>query len=154
VTVERRQAVDWDAWMDERRDTFETGVSFNVYCGLKMEAAGAGYARMRMPLTPEMFNPFGAVHGGATSALIDSVAGTAISAGTHPDDRVMGTIDMQVHFLRRATGSVLVAEGRMVRAGKAVAVATVEVRDDREELVAIGTASYRLGPPGVRRNED
>lgn len=111
---------------------------------------------MRLELTPDVLNPFGAVHGGATSALIDSVAGTAIAAGTLPHDRILGTIDMQVHFLERGRGSALVAEGRMVRAGGAVAIASVEVRDDGGTLVAIGTATFRLGKPGskLRQNED
>jgi uncharacterized protein (TIGR00369 family) len=100
-------------------------------------------------------NPFGAVHGGAVSALIDSAAGSAVAAGTLPDDRIMGTIDMQVHFLERGRGSALVAEGRLVRAGGAIAVASVEVRDDAGALVAMGTATFRLGSPGKRRrNED
>ncbi|TAK60530.1 MAG: PaaI family thioesterase [Dehalococcoidia bacterium] len=68
----------------------------------------------------------------------------------------MGTIDMQVHFLERGRGSALIAEGRMVRAGGAVAIASVDVRDDAGTLVAIGTATFRLGKPGAKRphNED
>jgi acyl-coenzyme A thioesterase PaaI-like protein len=42
----------------------------------------------------------------------------------------------------------------MVRAGRAVAIAQVEVRDDGGALVAMGTATFRLGAPGSRRNED
>ena len=129
-------------------------MSFNAHCGLKLDAAGPGWARITMTLVPEVLNPFGVAHGGAVSALIDSVAGTAVAAGTLPDDRIMGTIDLQVHYLERATGRELVAEGRMVRAGKAIAVATVEVHNDAGALVAIGTATFRLGAPGMKRNED
>ena len=147
---------DWPAWIEARREIFERTRSFNRYIGLQLQAAGPGGARMRLELTPDVMNPFGAVHGGATSALIDSVAGTAIAAGTLPDDRIMGTIDMQVHFLERGRGAALIAEGRMVRAGGAVAIASVEVRDDDGTLVAIGTATFRLGKPGAKRrhNED
>lgn len=147
---------DWPAWIEARRAIFERTRSFNRYIGLKLEDAGPGWARMRLELTPDVMNPFGAVHGGATSALIDSVAGTAIAAGTLPDDRIMGTIDMQVHFLERGRGSALIAEGRVVRAGGAVAIASVDVRDDGGALVAIGTATFRLGKPGAKRrhNED
>ena len=149
-------AFDWPAWIEARREVFERRHSFNRHIGLKLEDAGPGWARMRLDLVPDVLNPFGAVHGGATSALIDSVAGTAIAAGTLPDDRIMGTIDMQVHFLERGRGSTLIAEGRMMRAGGAVAVASVEVRDDGGTLVAIGTATFRLGKPGSKRthNED
>lgn len=147
---------DWDAWIEERREIFERRACLNQYVGLHLEAAGPGWARMRMALRPEVMNPFGAVHGGAISALIDAVAGSSIAAGTLPDDRIMGTVDMQVHFLERAQGSALVAVGRVVRAGKAVAVAQVDVHDDAGALVAIGTATFRLGEAGRKRlrNED
>jgi uncharacterized protein (TIGR00369 family) len=147
---------DWNEWIEGRRRVFERRPSFNLHVGLKLEAAGPGWARMSMDLRPEVMNPFGAVHGGATSALIDSAAGTAVAAGTLPDDRIMGTIDMQVHFLQRAQGSALIAEGRLVRAGNAIAIATVDVRDDADALVAMGTATFKLGRPGTQRarNED
>jgi uncharacterized protein (TIGR00369 family) len=149
-------AFDWPAWIEGRRDVFERGRSFNQYVGLELEAAGPGWARMRLTLRPEVMNPFGAVHGGAVAALIDSVAGTAIAAGTVPEDRIMGTVDMQTHFLERGRGSMLIAEGRMVRAGGAVGIATVEVHDDAGTLVAMGTATFRLGKSGQKRqrNED
>jgi uncharacterized protein (TIGR00369 family) len=147
-------AFDWSAWIAERRKIFETGVSFNTHAGLVLEDAGPGWVRMRMDLRPEVMNPFGAVHGGATAALIDSAAGSAISAAIAPHtDRIRGTIDMQVHFLERAKGSVLIAAGRTVRHGAAIAIARVDVRDDAGALVAMGTATFRLAPEG-RRNED
>jgi uncharacterized protein (TIGR00369 family) len=94
------------------------------------------------------------VHGGSIAALIDSAAGSAIAAGCAPDsDRIMGTIDMQVHFLERGKGTALIADAKMVRAGRAVGVASVDVRDEAGTLVAMGTATYRmahLAPAGTR----
>jgi acyl-CoA thioesterase len=147
--------VDWQAWIESRRDIFERQPSLNQHIGLHLHDAGPGWARLRMELIPGVMNPFGSVHGGSIAALIDSAAGSAIAAGCAPDsDRIMGTIDMQVHFLERGKGGVLIADARMVRAGRAVAVATVDVRDEAGTLVAMGTATYRMGPPGSRRNED
>ena len=111
---------DWAAWVEGRRDIFERGrMSLNQYIGLHLEEAGPGWARMSLQLTPPVMNPFDAAHGGSVCALIDSAAGSAIAAATLPDDRIMGTIDMQVHFLERAKGTELVAEARVVRAGNA-----------------------------------
>lgn len=147
--------VDWPAWIEGRREMFERRPSLNQYIGLHLEDAGPGWARMRMQLIDGVMNPFGSVHGGAIAALIDSAAGSAIAAGCAPDsDRIMGTIDMHVHFLERGKGDALIAEARMVRAGRAVAVASAQVYDASATLVAIGTATYRLGAPGSRRNED
>ena len=141
---------DWEAFKAHHRATFEETVCFNSYIGTRLEDAGDGWARVALALPPEMLNPFGAVHGGAIAALIDSSAGSAISAGAAHDPalRVMGTIDMQVHYLERAQGERLVAEARVVRAGKAIAVASVDVLDAGGRRVAIGTATYRLGPAG------
>lgn len=148
--------VDWEAWCETRRSIFERRPCLNTSLGLDLVGAGRGWARLRLVLKPEVMNPFGAAHGGTTSALIDSAAGHAVAAWCAPDsDRTMGTIDMQVHFLERAQGSELIAEARIIRGGKALAVASVDVRNDAGALVAIGTATYRLGVPGTpRRNED
>ncbi len=147
---------DWAAWIEGRRELFEQRVSLNQYIGLHLEAAGPGWSRMSMQLLPEVMNPFDAAHGGSICALIDSAAGSAIAAATLPDDRIMGTIDMQVHFLERAKGKRLIAEGRVVRAGAAIAIAQVDVKDDAGRSVAMGTATFRLGKPGSQRhrNED
>lgn len=147
---------DWTAWVEGRRELFERRASLNQYLGLHLDTAGPGWARMSLQLRPDVMNPFDVVHGGSICALIDSAAGTAIAAGTLPDDRIMGTIDMQVHFLERAQGTALVAEGRVVRAGKAIAIAQVEVKDDAGRSVAMGTATFRLGRSGSQRhrNED
>ena len=147
---------DWAAWIADRRKLFEERVSLNQHIGLHFEAAGPGWSRMTMQLRPEVMNPFDAAHGGSICALIDSAAGSAIAAATLPDDRIMGTIDMQVHFLERAKGTVLIAEGRVVRAGAAVAIAQVDVKDDAGRTVAMGTCTFRLGKPGSQRhrNED
>ena len=156
MTQVKQGVYDWDAWVRRRREIFEGRPSLNVYLGLHLEAAGPGWARMRLALRPDVMNPFGVVHGGSVAALIDSAAGSAVAAGTLPGDRIMGTIDMQVHFLERARGTHLLAEGRVVRAGKAIAVAEVDVRDDAGALVAKGTATFRLADPGtvLARNED
>ncbi len=147
---------DWDAWCQMRRSIFERQPCLNSYLGLDLIQAGPGWARLRLALRPDVMNPFGAAHGGSTSALIDSAAGHAVAAWCAPEsDRIMGTIDMQVHFLERAQGRELIAEARVVRGGKALAVASVDVRNDAGVLVAMGTATYRLGAPGTpRRNED
>ena len=147
---------DWAAWLRERHALFEDRSSLNQFLGLHLEAAGPGWARMRLLLRPDVMNPFGAAHGGTVCALIDSAAGSAIAAGTIPDDRIRGTIDMQVHFLERASGAFLLAEGRMIRAGRSIAIAQVDVYNDQQARVAMGPATFRLADPGTQRarNED
>ncbi len=53
-------------------------------------------------------------------------------------------------FLEAASGESVIAEGRIVRAGRRIAVGEAEVRDDDGKLVAVGRASYMI----FRRREE
>lgn len=140
----RTSSLDWAAWLERRRAQFDVQHSFHRVCGLVTEAAGPGWSRVRMPLGPDVLNLRGAVHGGAISTLVDAAAGTAVAASTAPEERILGTVTLEVNFLRRASGGSLTAEGHVLRLGSAVAFVNVEVRDDDDSTVAVATSTLRL----------
>ena len=54
----------------------------------------------------------------------------------------LGTIDLRVDYLRPGRGESFTATGHNLRTGRRVAVARVELRNDLDELIAVGTGSY------------
>ena len=48
------------------------------------------------------------------------------------------TLNSNMHFLRPSRGTVLRAEGRMVKKGRTVSVIETKVYDDTERVTAIG----------------
>jgi len=119
------------------------------HLGIRFVEAEQGRAVVAMPLRPEFgtVNRPDVVHGGAIATLIDAAAGTAIRTLRTPDEpawRGMSTTDLNVSYLDAAS-SDLTAEGRVLRSGRAVAWAQVDVRDAGGALVAVGrvTAAIR-----------
>jgi len=106
-----------------------------------------GYVRVRLNVAPPLRNrPNGSVHGGVLAALVDAAAGGAVlsAARLQPDYAGQTTAELNLSFLAPALGEGdLVAEGRLIRCGRTLAVAEVEVRAE-EEMVAKGRATYVL----------
>ncbi|MGH1570871.1 PaaI family thioesterase [Methylobacterium sp. P31] len=123
---------------------FGAHVPFVTFCGIEALDVREGRTRLRLALRPEHANNLGIAHGGILCTLLDVALGTAarLSAG-----RPVVTLDMQTRFLSPGRG-LLVAEGRVTRAGRSVIFCEAEIRDGAGELVA--SATGLLKPVGDR----
>ena len=54
----------------------------------------------------------------------------------------LGTIDLRVDYLRPGLGKSFVASGYTLRTGRKVAVTRIELHNDQQDLIAVGTGSY------------
>ena len=120
------------------------------YLGVVVEEAGEGWVRLRVPVKDSLRNALGApVHGGVLSALVDMAVGGAL--GTTHDNAAGGvgqtTLDLNVSFLAAAGDGDIVAEGRLLRRGRTIAVGEARISDAAGKLVAVGRATYMLLQP-------
>jgi uncharacterized protein (TIGR00369 family) len=78
-------------------------------------------------------------HGGVIAALIDLAghAAVAILVG-----RMVPTVDLRIDYLRAAPGTDLIARGKVLRAGRSIARADVEISDEANNLIAVGRGTY------------
>lgn len=114
--------------------------------GVAVEELGEGYARLRLPFRLENRNRNGPIHGGAISSLVDMAAVVALdSALDYSDPDLLGhtTIELNVSYLEAATGAAL-AEARLLRLGRTIAVCDIDVRDEAGTPVAKGRATFML----------
>jgi uncharacterized protein (TIGR00369 family) len=97
--------------------------------GIELAEVEPGRVVMRMPPGEHLFNPLNTVHGGLLATLLDSVMGCAVHS-TLPQGRGYTTLEIKANFLRAATAAsgLLSAEGRVVHAGRQVAVAEATLR--------------------------
>ncbi|ARQ00995.1 PaaI family thioesterase [Pseudorhodoplanes sinuspersici] len=117
--------------------------AFHRLIGLKLESAdaAAGVVVLRQPYDPKLsiFPDAGVYHGGVIASLID-VAG-AVACGL-PLGRPTPTANFRVDFLKSPAKIDLIATGRLVRSGKTMSVADVEITDDNGEVYAIGRGTF------------
>lgn len=99
-----------------------------------------GEVVIRLPFRPEFaMDPLTRnYHGGVISALIDVAghAAVAVKIGRHAP-----TIDLRIDFLRPAPGVTLWARARVLRAGRAIARADIEVTAG-DTIVAVGRGTF------------
>lgn len=88
------------------------------------------------------YNPIGTIHGGIIVALLDSVAGSAVHT-TLPAGVGYTTVSLNTSFLRtvRADAGPLRAEGRLIKAGRRVALSEATLSGADGALYAHSTAN-------------
>jgi uncharacterized protein (TIGR00369 family) len=99
----------------------------------------------------------GILHGGVIAAVMDIIGGHIITwsrlkdvEDQPPQEQVkrlinIGTIDLRVDYLRPAKGKEFTATASIIRAGKKIVVTRMELHNDEQILVAVGTGTYTVG---------
>jgi uncharacterized protein (TIGR00369 family) len=141
------------------RQLYEERLPFNRLLGTAITSLGADGGSMTFAMRDDLIgNVFHeTLHGGVISAVLDTVGGLTASASLAsranglPEEDVLamfarvGTIDLRVDYLRPGRGKRFTASGRIMRAGRKVAVVRMEMHNDTKLLVAVGTGTYMIG---------
>jgi uncharacterized protein (TIGR00369 family) len=128
----------------ERLRTEMARAPFHAF--LRPEAAAveaeSGAVIVRLPFRPEFRRAYDVddYHGGILAALIDLTAHAAVAVRT---GGVAPTIDLRIDYLRAAPGVALRAVGKVLRLGRSVARADVEVWAGEDRLVAVGRGTFQ-----------
>ena len=108
--------------------------------GIRLEAVGAGWARMSMPVTEEMLNGHRVCHGGYIFSLADS----AMAFASNSRNRVSVAQFCSITFLRPGRpGRLLLAEAREQADAGRTGTYAVEVREKDGETVAVFSGAVR-----------
>jgi uncharacterized protein (TIGR00369 family) len=145
------------------QDLFETigqiyneKVPFNNLLGLQVESLHYDRVAIRFDMRDELIGNFlrGNLHGGVISTVIDVTASLSAFMGLQKrltgktlDQKMahiekLGTIDLRVDYLRPGLGRWFICTAHNLRTGNKVAVSRAELRNDSDDLIAVGTGSY------------
>jgi uncharacterized protein (TIGR00369 family) len=134
-------------------------LAFNRVLGLKIEYLRPDSTECRFSMKDIFIgNPVqGILHGGVISAVLDATGG--INASVSALERMkelsteeignrlsrMGTIDLCVDYLRPGKGVQFQATSTIMRTGRKVAVTRMELKNQDNVLIAVGTGAYLIG---------
>ena len=121
---------------------------FSVLVGAELTAYSPGQVEMVIPITPQLKQQHGFVHGGVISYAADNAL--TFAAGSVLGPAIL-TSEYKINYLRPATGSVLIARATVTYAGRTQAVCRCDVfsvDDGKENLCAVAQGTIvRTGRP-------
>ena len=124
--------------------TEEFPEAFNDARGISIEAVWQGGCRVRQTFRKGALRPGGTISGPTMMALADVAmyVGILATIGWKP---LAVTANLNVNFLRLPAPADLIAECRLLKLGKRLAVGDVSIRSDgQEDLVAHATSTYSI----------
>ncbi len=117
---------------------FQAGSSpFDKLLGMRVEAASGDRVRAVLPVTPDLHQPYGIVHGGVYAALVESTASIGAHLALQGAGRAVG-ISNHTEFLRAVRRGELNAEAVPLARGSSTQLWEVAVTDERGRPVAHG----------------
>jgi len=97
---------------------------FSVFVGAELTGFSPGWAELTIPITPQLKQQHGFVHGGVISYAADNaltfVGGTVLGTA-------VVTSEYKINYLRPATGTALIARATVIYSSKTQAVCRCDV---------------------------
>ena len=118
--------------------------AFYPGCGLTIERANFGDVRIRKAFHEDHLRPGGTVSGPTMMELADFAMYVAVFSAAGPQPLAV-TTNLNINFLRKPAATDLIAEARLMKVGKRLAVGEVSIYSDgQDDMVAHVTSTYSL----------
>ena len=140
-------------------DVHENKLPFNKVLGLRIKSMAPGGVRVVFDMKPKLvgYNVHGALNSGVISSALDATGsivaciGIVVKLQKRPTEEILseiwkvGTIDLRVDYLRPGLGECFYATGKVMRSARKVTVIRMELHNDSEKKIAVGTGTYIVG---------
>ena len=138
---------------------YNSKMPFNSYLGITVTELSLERAVIEISSREELYGNYvqKILHGGVISAVIDLSGGIIAQThaflamnGTTIAEQIarfskMSTLNMRVDYLRPGAGEKFRCISKVLRAGNKVAVVQMELLNQDDILIAVGTGSYLIG---------
>ncbi len=126
---------------------------FMAHLGAKLSSVEAGFVEIELPFKAELRQQHGFFHGGVVGSLADNCGGYAAYTLLRAQDSVV-TVEYKLNIMAPAAGDTLMAQGRVVRAGRQLFVTQADVfsrKDGRDIHCAtmLGTFMTLIDTPEI-----
>lgn len=105
------------------------------WLGFTLEYVDKGHAVITMPVRPEMTNPYGNIHGGMMSLVIDEAIGWAVVSLDAEQHYTSLTLNLDFLYAIKG-GETLRAEAKVLRTGKKIINIECHVYDFSGRILA------------------
>ena len=122
------------------------------HLSMPVREMGEGFAIVDLQVGNEHLNPFGGIHGGAYSSILDTAAYWAVYCELEENVGLI-SIDLKIDFLAPISSGVITAKGRSIKMGKTMCLAEATAMDENGKWLAHGTSKMMV-TKGLQTIED
>src|SRR5881275_1353222 len=124
---------------------------FHTKSGNVIEDAWHGGCRIRRKFSEKSLRPGGTISGPTMMGLTDFAMYVAVLASVGPVPLAV-TTNLNINFLRKPAQRDLIAEVKLIKLGKRLAVGDIQIYcDGEDDMVAHATSTYSIPPPEQRK---
>jgi len=129
--------------LEELRQKFDSS-TFALFMGMTCDELSKGYAKIKMTVRPEFLNFENMLHGGVVSSLLDQAFGCSLNTL----NQIYVAVQLNINFMSSApVGETLIAEGKVLHAGRSLGIAEMTVTDSKGKLIARASGTtVSIGP--------
>lgn len=125
-------------------DLINQGPYFRLLA-MEVRDMGKGFSRVEVDLDTKHLNPFGGIHGGVYSSLIDTAAYWAVYCEVVENAGLI-SLDLKVDNLSPVKDGHLIVEGKRIKAGRNICIAEAAVIDGNGKYLAHGVSKQMIIP--------
>ena len=107
---------------------------------LKIEftVIGDNYVVCKMPVTPEVHQPAGILHGGATAALVETAGSFASRYFIKDREMAIRGVEISTNHVKSISEGFVYAKATNIHMGRTMQIWEVRVSDEQNNLISLG----------------
>ena len=105
--------------------------------GIRVTEVGPDYLRATMPVTPDVHQPYGVLHGGASVVLAETVGSVAANLCIDRERLECFGQEINANHVRSIASGLVTATARPYHIGSRSHVWGIEIRDEQGRLVCV-----------------
>lgn len=113
---------------------------------MKIEKEAQGLLIMSMPVTDQVKQPFGYLHGGASLALGETACSMGAAYLIDTDQYVPLGLEMNANHIGSTTEGTIYATASIIHEGKTTQVWNVDIKDDTDRLICVMRGTIAIKP--------
>ena len=107
------------------------------HLGIEFLEIGEDFIKARMPVDHRTVQPFGLLHGGASTTLAESLGSVAANLCLDGGQKACVGLEINANHIRPATSGYVYGVTRPVHIGKATQVWEIHIYDEVDKLVCV-----------------
>lgn len=131
-------------YVEAVRRTVNTCPYFTLL-GMRIEDLWPGESLVTIDVDQKHLQPFGIVHGGVFSSLMDASCFWAVYTEVE-DGKAMTTVEVKINYLAPSQSGRLIARGKTVKLGRTLGLGEATITDESGRILCHGTSTLMIVP--------